>query len=159
MVKLASEFCKLDFKNPFLLASAPPTMNADHIIRAAKIGWAGAVTKTVATFGVRHPRPRLGKLVTTFNGGVNIGMENIELISGMDVKQWCEREIPAIKKSGSPDFRLIVSIMAGPNPDDWGELASKVEAARAILPCVPGAPNALQPVAMVATRRSAWLKA
>lgn len=131
MVELAIEFCKLDFKNPFLLASGPPTMNAGHIIRAAKIGWAGAVTKTVATFGVKHPRPRLGKLVTTFNGGINIGMENIELISGMDVKQWCEREIPSIKKSGPPDFKLIVSIMAGPNPDEWGELANMVEAAGA----------------------------
>ena len=67
----------------------------------------------------------------TFNGGINIGMENIELISGMDVKQWCEREIPSIKKSGPPDFKLIVSIMAGPNPDEWGELANMVEAAGA----------------------------
>jgi len=131
LVELTVEFCKLVFKNPFLLSSAPPTKDADQIIRAAKIGWAGAVTKTVATFGVKHPRPRLGRIVTTINGGINIGMENIELISDMDVKRWCEREIPSIKKNAPPDFKLILSIMAGPNPDEWGELARMVEAAGA----------------------------
>ncbi|KPV64442.1 MAG: Heterodisulfide reductase subunit A-like protein [Candidatus Bathyarchaeota archaeon BA1] len=131
MVELAVEFCEMSFKNPFLLSSAPPTMDADHIIRAAKIGWAGAVTKTVATFGVKHPRPRLGRMVTALNGEVNIGMGNIELISDMDAKQWCEQEIPSIKRNVPKDFKLILSIMAGPSPDEWAELAHMVEAAGA----------------------------
>lgn len=41
------ECAGVEFENPFVLASAPPTANADMISRAFDAGWAGAVIKTL----------------------------------------------------------------------------------------------------------------
>ncbi len=37
----------LTLKNPFLLASGPPTASGEQIRHAFRLGWAGAVTKTI----------------------------------------------------------------------------------------------------------------
>ncbi|KAH7971139.1 hypothetical protein HPB49_019346 [Dermacentor silvarum] len=46
LVDLSVEFCGLKFKNPFGLASAPPTTTSAMIRRAFKAGWGFALTKT-----------------------------------------------------------------------------------------------------------------
>src|SRR5688500_20403739 len=40
-------FTGLEFENPFLLSSAPPTESENNILRAFEAGWAGVVTKTI----------------------------------------------------------------------------------------------------------------
>ena len=44
---LATRFTGIDFENPFLLASAPPTESDSNIMRAFEAGWGGVVVKTI----------------------------------------------------------------------------------------------------------------
>ncbi|MFX1483073.1 MAG: NAD-dependent dihydropyrimidine dehydrogenase subunit PreA, partial [Promethearchaeota archaeon] len=82
---LEIEFAGMRFKNPFMLSSAPPTMDVRHIIRAAKLGWGGAVMKTITEEPTVDPRTRLGVLR---RDGRAIGMNNIELLSREPLSTW-----------------------------------------------------------------------
>lgn len=115
-------FCNLKLKNPFLLASAPPTRNAEMIMCAFDAGWAGAVTKTIGPEPTKSLRPRLATLK---DGKRNIGLANIELISDMSARQWCD-EIRRIKK-GFPDNVVIASIMASMNLTEWQDIARTLQ--------------------------------
>ncbi len=117
---LEIEFAGITFKNPFLLSSAPPTMSPRHILRAAKLGWGGAVMKTVTDEPTVDPRTRLGVLR---KNGRAIGMNNIELLSREPLKIWTEEWIPKIKHEASDDFIFIASMMSGPEPEGWTALA------------------------------------
>jgi len=118
--RLSVEFAGLTFKNPFILSSAPPTMDARHIIRAAKLGWGGAVMKTVTEEPTVDPRTRLGVLR---KNGKAIGMNNIELLSRKPLSTWTEDWIPKIKQEAPEDFIFIASIMSGIEPEGWTALA------------------------------------
>ena len=118
--RLAVEFAGITFKNPFILSSAPPTMDAQHIIRAAKLGWGGAVMKTVTEEPTVDPRTRLGVLR---KNGKAIGMNNIELLSRKPLATWTEDWIPQIKQEAPEDFVFIASIMSGTEPEGWTALA------------------------------------
>ena len=118
--RLSVEFAGLTFKNPFILSSAPPTMDARHIIRAAKLGWGGAVMKTVTEEPTVDPRTRLGVLR---KNGKAIGMNNIELLSRKPLTTWTDDWIPKIKQDAPEDFIFIASIMSGIEPEGWTALA------------------------------------
>ena len=118
--QLKIEFAGMDFKNPFMLSSAPPTMDARHIIRAAKLGWGGAVMKTVTEEPTVDPRTRLGVLR---KNGKAIGMNNIELLSRVPLTKWTEDWIPKIKQEAPEDFVFVASIMSGTEPEGWTALA------------------------------------
>ncbi len=118
--RLSVEFAGLTFKNPFILSSAPPTMDARHILRAAKLGWGGAVMKTVTEEPTVDPRTRLGVLR---KNGKAIGMNNIELLSRKPLTTWTEDWIPKIKQEAPEDFIFIASIMSGIEPEGWTALA------------------------------------
>ena len=47
MPSRAVRFTGLEFPNPFLLSSAPPTESESNILRAFEAGWGGVVTKTI----------------------------------------------------------------------------------------------------------------
>jgi dihydropyrimidine dehydrogenase (NAD+) subunit PreA len=117
---LAVEFAGIPFKNPFLLSSAPPTMDVRHILRAARLGWGGAVMKTVTEEPTVDPRTRLGVLR---KNGKAIGMNNIELLSREPLKTWTEDWIPKIKREAPEGFIFVASMMSGPEPDGWTSLA------------------------------------
>ena len=117
---LEIEFAGINFKNPFMLSSAPPTMDARHIIRAAKLGWGGAVMKTVTEEPTVDPRTRLGVLR---KNGKAIGMNNIELLSRVPLTKWTEDWIPKIKQETPEDFIFVASIMSGTEPEGWTALA------------------------------------
>ncbi|MFX0107722.1 MAG: NAD-dependent dihydropyrimidine dehydrogenase subunit PreA [Candidatus Hodarchaeota archaeon] len=121
--RLGIDFAGISFKNPFMLSSAPPTMDARHIIRAAKLGWGGAVIKTVTDEPTVDPRTRLGVLR---KNGKAIGMNNIELITRKPLSTWTDDWIPQIKKESPEDFILVASIMSGPEPEGWTSLAEKM---------------------------------
>ncbi|MBI5779313.1 MAG: NAD-dependent dihydropyrimidine dehydrogenase subunit PreA [Planctomycetes bacterium] len=108
-------FCGLEFDNPFILASGPPTRNAEMILRGLEQGWAGAVTKTVSLNPTRSPKPRLAVINNTKS------LVNIELISSDSPDQWI-KWIKQIKRT-SPDKIIIASIMAANKPKDWQRLA------------------------------------
>ncbi|MFW9786191.1 MAG: NAD-dependent dihydropyrimidine dehydrogenase subunit PreA [Candidatus Thorarchaeota archaeon] len=117
---LEIEFAGITFKNPFMLSSAPPTMDPRHILRAAKLGWGGAVMKTVTEEPTVDPRTRLGVLR---KNGRPIGMNNIELLSREPLKTWTDEWIPRIKKEAPDDFIFVASMMSGPEPEGWTKLA------------------------------------
>jgi len=143
MTNLEIDFAGIHFKNPFLLASAPPTMDARHVKRAAKLGWGGAVLKTVTHEPTVDPRTRLGFLR---KDSQLIGMNNIELLSRKPLSTWTEEWIPEIKKESPDDFIIIASIMSGVESEGWTELAeimtgTGVDAIELNVSCPHGAPG------------------
>ncbi|MFW9917891.1 MAG: NAD-dependent dihydropyrimidine dehydrogenase subunit PreA [Candidatus Thorarchaeota archaeon] len=120
MVNLNIEFAGVEFENPFLLSSAPPSKDGSQIKRAIERGWGGAVTKTIALVPEKNTRPRLGVIKL---GKRLIGMENIELITELSLEQW-KREIKIAKEPGAP---VIASIMADPEPENWIKLTQAIE--------------------------------
>ena len=120
---LEIEFAGITFKNPFMLSSAPPTMDPRHILRAARLGWGGVVMKTVTEEPTVDPRTRLGVLR---KNGKAIGMNNIELLSRKPLKTWTEDWIPKIKQEAPEDFIFIASIMSSPEPEGWTALAENM---------------------------------
>lgn len=119
----------LTLKNPFLLASGPPTASGEQIRRAFRLGWAGAVTKTIApdTMEIRDVSPRFAAWKDEI--ARLLGFENIELLSRKNESYWTA-EIAATKND-YPDRVLIASIMASSDPGEWQELACTVQDAGA----------------------------
>ena len=119
----------LHLKNPFLLASGPPTASGDQIRHAFRLGWAGAVTKTITSdsLEISDVSPRFTAWKNDKSG--LLGFENIELLSKKDLLYW-EREIVEIRRE-FPVHVLIASIMASPDPAEWQELAGTVQDAGA----------------------------
>ncbi|MEN6609922.1 MAG: NAD-dependent dihydropyrimidine dehydrogenase subunit PreA [Methanoregulaceae archaeon] len=119
----------LAFHNPFLLASGPPTASGEQIRRAFRLGWAGAVTKTIVpdTMVIEDVSPRFA----VWKGGDSglLGFENIELLSKKSVAYW--RSEIAATKNEYPEQVLIASIMGSPDPSEWQELAGIVQDAGA----------------------------
>lgn len=120
---LSIEFAGIPFRNPFMLSSAPPTLDARRVIRAAKLGWGGAVLKTVTEEPTVDPRTRLGVLREQ---GSLIGMNNIELLSRHSLKKWINSWIPEIKARTPEDFVVVASIMSSPEPEGWTALAETI---------------------------------
>ena len=127
-IDLSVEFCGIRFPNPFVLAAAPPTDDAEMIARGFDAGWGGAVVKTL---GLEHVDVNL---VSPMMAGLNyedknlIGLENIDLISDRDINEVLA-EVSELKKS-YPEQILIVSMMAG-SEDEWKEITRRVQAAGA----------------------------
>lgn len=114
----------LSLDNPFILASGPPTASGDQIRHAFRLGWGGAVTKTIVpdSMEITDVSPRFAAWKGEDAG--LLGFENIELLSKRDLACWTG-EIAAIKKE-YPDRVLIASIMASPDPAEWRDLAGAV---------------------------------
>ncbi|CAG2100610.1 unnamed protein product [Medioppia subpectinata] len=133
LVDISVEMCGLKFKNPFGLASAPPTTSGPMIRRAFESGWAFALTKT---FGldkdlVTNVSPRIVRGTTSghmYGPGMGSFL-NIELISEKTCEYWYQT-IADLKRD-FPDNILIASIMAPFVKEDWLELARRAQAAGA----------------------------
>lgn len=137
--KLATRFTGLDFVNPFVLASAPPTESKRKILKAFEAGWGGVVTKTIGL----HPVENVAGPKTIFQRAseakpyvsrnkrpdtVSHSSWNWELISDQPLEQW----LPDLEeiKTTYPDRMLIGSIMAGAGSEEemehWRKLARAV---------------------------------
>lgn len=137
MNRLATTFTGLEFVNPFILASAPPTESKKKILKAFEAGWGGVVTKTIGLHPVENvagPRtifqrvseeaPYISRMKRTDT--VSHSSWNWELISDQPLEQWLP-DLEDIKKT-YPDRMLIASIMAGAGNDEemnnWAKLAT-----------------------------------
>jgi dihydroorotate dehydrogenase len=135
------KFTGLDFANPFLLSSAPPTESESNILRAFEAGWAGVVTKTIGLHPVVNVVGAKAKFMRTTPEDANVSMKkrpgaalhsswNWELISDKTLDWWLPR-IRRIKQA-FPDRVLIASIMAGSGNDKelraWQTLAEACQA-------------------------------
>ncbi|MBO7190805.1 MAG: NAD-dependent dihydropyrimidine dehydrogenase subunit PreA [Elusimicrobiaceae bacterium] len=116
---LRTSFLGIDFENPFLLASAPPTALVESIDKAFEMGWGGAVLKTITPddLEMNEASPRYAVLQDKKR---IIGFQNIELLSHQTVKYWCD----GIKflKQKHPHKVVIASIMAPVTKDAWQDL-------------------------------------
>jgi dihydropyrimidine dehydrogenase (NAD+) subunit PreA len=133
---LSVTFSGLRFRNPFLLASAPPTESDSNIIRAFDAGWGGVVTKTIGLHPVVNVLGPKTKFLRATPDSPHLSMQkrpatslhsswNWELISDKPLDWWVPR-ISRIKKA-HPDRILVASIMAGSGTDrelaHWQTLA------------------------------------
>ena len=140
MNRLATTFTGLEFENPFVLASAPPTESKRKILRAFEAGWGGVVTKTI---GLHHVENVAGPK-TIFQRASDVAPYvsrnkrpdtvshsswNWELISDQPLDLWLP-DLEDIKKT-YPTRMLIASIMAGADGDD--EMANWQKLARAVV--------------------------
>lgn len=115
--ELRTSIAGIPLKNPFLLGSAPPTWDDEHIIRAAKLGWAGAVHKTIAIKETEDPSPRM--FARKFLEDV-VSVQNIELITTYPKEQWAKWN-KHIKAEAPSDFVLISSLMGTGDSNTWTE--------------------------------------
>jgi len=130
---LKVNFLGVEFENPFILSSAPPTAKGEMIARAFEAGWAGAVVKTMVPEGtvMENVRPRFWAL--SFPGYEEepkkiYTFHNIELTSDRPLSTWLD-EIKYLRKQ-FPKKVVIGSIMAdGNDKRGWQELARSAESA------------------------------
>ncbi len=120
---LRTSFLGIDFENPFLLASAPPTALIESIDKAFAMGWGGAVLKTITPddLEMNEASPRYAVLRDKKR---IIGFQNIELLSHQTVKYWCD----GIKflKQKYPHKVIIASVMAPVSKDAWQALVKTI---------------------------------
>ncbi len=119
MATLHTNILGIDFENPFLLASAPPTALIESIDKAFELGWGGAVLKTITPDDLEmiEASPRYATLTDKKR---IIGFQNIELLSHQTVKYWCD----GIKylKQKHPTKVVIASIMSPVDKTAWQTL-------------------------------------
>ena len=119
MSTLRTKILGIEFENPFLLASAPPTAKIESIDKAFEMGWGGAVLKTITPddLEMNEASPRYAVLSDKKR---IIGFQNIELLSHQTVKYWCE----GIKwlKQKHPTKVIIASIMSPVDKPSWQAL-------------------------------------
>ena len=119
MTTLATNVLGIDFENPFILASAPPTAKIESLDKAFSLGWGGAVLKTITPDDLEmidaSPRYASWKM-----GNRVCGFENIELLSHLTVQQWIDG-IAFLRKK-HPTKVQIASIMAPVFKEEWQKL-------------------------------------
>jgi len=125
---LEVEMCGVDFLNPFILASAPPTADGNLIKRGFEAGWGGAVTKTIVgrDVEVKNVSPRLAVLKC---GKKVVAMQNIELVTTRKLDEWLE-DIKKLKRE-FPEHVVIGSIMSIYDEKGWQSVAEEVQSAGA----------------------------
>ena len=117
---------RIQFDNPFMLASGPPGTNGKVIAKSYDLGWGGVVIKTISLDAskVVNTAPRYGKLRGREKNEV-IGFENIELISDRPFDIWLD-ELKQLKKN-YPKKVLIASVMEEYRREAWHEIVRRVQ--------------------------------
>ncbi|HHY95836.1 MAG TPA: NAD-dependent dihydropyrimidine dehydrogenase subunit PreA [Firmicutes bacterium] len=123
-VDISVDFCGVRFPNPYILAAAPPTDNAEMVARAFEAGWAGAILKTtsVESEEVSLTYPMMAGL--DYDGQRLLALENIDLISERHIDQ-VEKDVRFLKRE-FPDRVVAASIMGG-KKEHWQELVRRLE--------------------------------
>ena len=119
MATLKTSILGIQFENPFLLASAPPTASIESIDKAFELGWGGAVLKTITpdNLEMHDASPRYA---TMKENGKVICLQNIELLSHKTVQYWVDG-INYLKRK-YPTKVIIASIMAPVEIKEWQNL-------------------------------------
>ena len=166
MATLKTSVLGIDFENPFLLASAPPTASIESIDKAFEMGWGGAVLKTITPDDLEmfEASPRYA---TIKEKGKVICLQNIELLSHKTIQYW----VDGIKylKEKHPSKVIIASIMAPVEREKWQNIVKKlnetpIDAYELNFSCPHGMPEkgigmAIGTNAEISTLITAWVKA
>ena len=143
MPTLKTRILGIDFENPFILASAPPTAKIESIDKAFSLGWGGAVFKTITPDDLEmieaSPRYATWKV-----GNKVCGFENFELLSHLTVQEWLEGSTYLRQKH--PTKVQIASIMAPVIKEEWQNLVktfnnSEIDAFELNFSCPHGMPE------------------
>lgn len=128
MIDLSVHVDGLRLANPFIVASGPPSTNANVIARAFDEGWGGVVCKTIVLDSTRivNVSPRYARWRV---GDEIVGWENIELISDRPIETW-EDEFRTLKKR-YPGRVLIASVMEEYRRSAWHEIVERMQRAGA----------------------------
>lgn len=166
MATLKTSILGIEFENPFLLASAPPTAAIDSIDKAFEIGWGGAVLKTITPDDLEmiEASPRYA---TIKEKGKVICLQNIELLSHKTIQYWVDG-IKYLKKK-HPSKVIIASIMAPVQREEWQKLIktlneTPIDAFELNFSCPHGMPErnigmAIGTSAEVSILITSWVKA
>ena len=166
MATLKTSVLGIEFENPFLLASAPPTASIESIDKAFEMGWGGAVLKTITPDDLEmvEASPRYA---TIKEKGKVICLQNIELLSHETIQYW----VDGIKylKEKHPTKVIIASIMAPVERNEWQNLVrilndTPIDAYELNFSCPHGMPErnigmAIGTSAEMSTLITAWVKA
>lgn len=128
MADLSVQVDGLRLPNPFVIASGPPSTNANVICKAFEEGWGAVIAKTalldastMVNVAPRYARRRVGvKPNETI-----IGWENIELITDRPFATWID-EYKQVKDR-FPDRVLIASITEEYHKDRWFEIVERCQ--------------------------------
>ena len=143
MLTLKTKVLGIDFENPFILASAPPTAKIESIDKAFELGWGGAVFKTITPDDLEMIEASQ-RYATWKIGNKVCGFENIELLSHLTVQQWLDGSKYLRQKH--PTKVQIASIMAPVVKEEWQRLVktfndSDVDAFELNFSCPHGMPE------------------
>lgn len=123
MATLKTSVLGIEFENPFLLASAPPTASIESIDKAFEMGWGGAVLKTITPDDLEmiEASPRYAAIKEK---GRVICLQNIELLSHQTIQYW----VDGIKylKEKHPTKVIIASIMAPVERKEWQNIVKRL---------------------------------
>lgn len=165
MSTLTTSILGIEFENPFLLASAPPTALIESIDKAFEMGWGGAVLKTITPDDLKMTEASPRYAIMKEKGKV-IGLQNIELLSHKTVQYW----VDGIKylKEKHPTKVIIASIMSPVDRNAWHELVLRlnetpVDAYELNFSCPHGMPEkgigmAIGTTTEISTLITGWVK-
>jgi len=114
MADLRVKVCGIEFPNPIWTAAGPGAADGELLLRAARGGAGGLVTKTLSLKPARVPVPNLA---SPFSGS----LLNAELWSELDYRLFLAEELPKAGESGLP---LVVSL--GYSPEELAILGRAV---------------------------------
>lgn len=128
---LEIDFMGVKCENPFFLSSSIVAGNYEMCANAFKMGWAGAVFKTIGFIKPEETSPRFDAIRK--EGTPFIGFKNLEQISDHSL----EENLSDLRrlKDDFPNKVIVASIM-GETDEEWTELAKLVTSAGAdIIEC------------------------
>lgn len=123
MIDLSIDFAGVKFKNPVLTSSMTFGWSGEALKKAGLAGAGGVVCKSIGSPAETFEHPRCGRMVLYRYNGTPIGMQNNEIFSTINLQDWLDKELKIAADGGA---RMVVSIVANPNPADTAELAKKV---------------------------------
>jgi dihydroorotate dehydrogenase subfamily 1 len=130
-IDLSVNISGVDFKNPLIVASGPPTLSAEHVLKCIRAGAAGAVTKTITYDVTQQVQPKPRMLVVNPEDALRnrfYSLYSIDLMSEYRPELWL-RQISEAKKEAKAHGGVIIASIAGRTFEEWEKLAKLVEEA------------------------------
>ncbi len=123
MPEISTNCAGIKSRNPFWLASGPPTNTAYQVRNAFDTGWGGAVWKTLTDDPIVNVASRYGGI--PYNNQRLMGLNNIELISDRTLEDNLH-DIAEVKKS-HPSHAIIASVMIESKRESWHRVIKRIQ--------------------------------
>jgi dihydroorotate dehydrogenase (fumarate)/dihydropyrimidine dehydrogenase (NAD+) subunit PreA len=129
MNRLEVNMCGIKFKNPVVVASATPTMNAEYMRKCFESGAGGAVAKSVTDLEAqqKYVRPRFTVLHKKGYPHV-FSNYSTEFAATYTPKEWM-KELKQAKVYAKDNGAVLIGSVVGTSLKSWRELSLMVEEA------------------------------